>query len=45
ANAEDVVLRGLTDDQRATLLATPTDDGYRLDIRLQGEHETVFFAL
>ncbi|MGY1650645.1 protocatechuate 3,4-dioxygenase subunit alpha [Geodermatophilus sp. SYSU D01119] len=45
ANAEDVVLRGLTDDQRATLLATPTDDGYRLDIRLQGEGETVFFAV
>ncbi|TFV65874.1 protocatechuate 3,4-dioxygenase subunit alpha [Blastococcus sp. CT_GayMR20] len=45
ANAEDVVLRGLTDDQRSTLIAAKTDDGYRLDIHLQGERETVFFAL
>jgi protocatechuate 3,4-dioxygenase alpha subunit len=45
ANAEDVVLRGLTDDQRSTLIAEKTDDGYRLDIHLQGERETVFFAL
>jgi protocatechuate 3,4-dioxygenase alpha subunit len=45
ANAEDVVLRGLTREQRATLVATPTDDGYRLDIRLQGDAETVFFAV
>ena len=30
----------------ATLIATPsTADGYRFDIHLQGEHETVFFAL
>jgi protocatechuate 3,4-dioxygenase alpha subunit len=46
ANAEDVVLRALPDDAaRQTLLATPADDGYRLDIRLQGERETVFFAV
>jgi protocatechuate 3,4-dioxygenase alpha subunit len=45
ANAEDVVLRGLTEDQRATLIATPSDDGYRLDFSLQGERETVFFAV
>jgi protocatechuate 3,4-dioxygenase alpha subunit len=46
ANAEDVVLRSLPDDAaRQTLIATPTDDGYRLDIRLQGERETVFFAV
>jgi protocatechuate 3,4-dioxygenase alpha subunit len=46
ANAEDAVLRSLPDDAaRQTLLATPTDDGYRLDIRLQGERETVFFAV
>ena len=45
ANAEDVVLRGLTDEQRRTLIAEKTDDGYRLDIHLQGERETVFFAL
>jgi protocatechuate 3,4-dioxygenase alpha subunit len=45
ANAEDVVLRGLSEDQRRTLVAERTDDGYRLDIHLQGEHETVFFAV
>jgi protocatechuate 3,4-dioxygenase alpha subunit len=46
ANAEDAVLRSLFDDAaRRTLIATPTDDGYRLDIHLQGDHETVFFAV
>jgi protocatechuate 3,4-dioxygenase alpha subunit len=29
----------------ATLIAVPADDGYRFDIRLQGERETVFFEL
>jgi protocatechuate 3,4-dioxygenase alpha subunit len=43
ANAEDVVLRGLSDDQRRTLVAEQTDDGYRFDIHLQGDRETVFF--
>ncbi|CCG03868.1 protocatechuate 3,4-dioxygenase subunit alpha [Blastococcus saxobsidens] len=45
ANAEDVVLRALPEDRRSTLLATPADDGYRLDIHLQGDRETVFFAV
>jgi protocatechuate 3,4-dioxygenase alpha subunit len=45
ANAEDAVLRALPADRRDTLLATPTDDGYRLDINLQGDRETVFFAV
>jgi protocatechuate 3,4-dioxygenase, alpha subunit len=45
ANAEDVVLRELSDEQRRTLIAEKTDDGYRLDIHLQGERETVFFAV
>lgn len=51
ANAEDPVLRRLPDDAaRATLLAQPSDDGYRLDIVLQGNgvqgsDETVFFAV
>ena len=45
ANAGDPVLTGLTDQQRATLVARPTEDGYRLDITLQGEDETVFFAV
>jgi protocatechuate 3,4-dioxygenase alpha subunit len=45
ANAEDVVLRGLSEEQRRTLVAEPTDDGYRLDFYLQGDRETVFFAV
>jgi protocatechuate 3,4-dioxygenase alpha subunit len=46
ANAEDVVLRALPDDAaRRTLIAEPSDDGYRLDFHLQGERETVFFAV
>ncbi|PWW23895.1 protocatechuate 3,4-dioxygenase alpha subunit [Geodermatophilus normandii] len=45
ANASDVVLQGLPEDRRETLLATPTDDGYRFDVHLQGDRETVFFAV
>jgi protocatechuate 3,4-dioxygenase alpha subunit len=45
ANAEDVVLQGLPEDRRATLVAERTDDGYRLDLYLQGDRETVFFAV
>jgi protocatechuate 3,4-dioxygenase alpha subunit len=45
ANAEDPVLRSVPEDRRGTLVARPTDDGYRLDIRLQGDGETVFFAV
>jgi protocatechuate 3,4-dioxygenase, alpha subunit len=45
ANAIDPVLSRVPQDRRATLLAQPTDDGYRFDIRLQGEGETVFFAV
>jgi protocatechuate 3,4-dioxygenase alpha subunit len=45
ANAEDPVLAALPEPLRATLLARPADDGYAFDIRLQGEHETVFFAV
>jgi protocatechuate 3,4-dioxygenase alpha subunit len=43
ANAEDVVLRGLPDDRRQTLIAEKTADGYRFDVNLQGDRETVFF--
>jgi protocatechuate 3,4-dioxygenase alpha subunit len=46
ANAEDVVLRSLPDDaSRQTLIAAPSADGYTFDIHLQGERETVFFAV
>jgi protocatechuate 3,4-dioxygenase alpha subunit len=44
ANAADPVLASVPADRRATLLAVPTADGYRFDIRLQGPDETVFFA-
>jgi protocatechuate 3,4-dioxygenase, alpha subunit len=43
ANREDAVLASVPDARRDTLLATPTDDGYRFDIHLQGDGETVFF--
>ncbi len=46
ANAADPVLAGVADSQaRATLVAEPATGGYRFDIRLQGENETVFFDI
>lgn len=45
ANAADPVLGSVPEQRRPTLLAVPDGDGYRFDIRLQGEHETVFFAV
>ena len=45
ANAEDPVLNQLKPEQRETLVATPAADGYRLDIVLQGDRETVFFRV
>jgi protocatechuate 3,4-dioxygenase alpha subunit len=43
ANAGDPILATVPPDRRDTLLARPTDDGYRFDIHLQGDGETVFF--
>jgi protocatechuate 3,4-dioxygenase alpha subunit len=45
ANAADPVLSGVPAARRDTLLAVPDGDGYRFDIRLQGDDETVFFAV
>jgi protocatechuate 3,4-dioxygenase alpha subunit len=46
ANAEDPVLARIEHKDRvATLLAQPEAGGYRFDIRLQGEGETVFFDI
>ncbi len=45
ANAVDPVLARVPPERRATLIAEPADGGYRFDIRLQGEGETVFFAV
>lgn len=45
ANQADPVLSLVPADRVQTLLAQPTDDGYRFDIRLQGPGETVFFDI
>jgi len=45
ANAADPILARVPADRRHTLIAQPEDGGYRLDIRLQGPGETVFFAV
>jgi protocatechuate 3,4-dioxygenase, alpha subunit len=42
---ESAVPDGVPDDRRETLLPEETDDGYRFDIRIQGDGETVFFDL
>ena len=44
ANDADPLLSGLDAERRATLIATAEDGGYRFDIHLQGDHETVFFG-
>jgi protocatechuate 3,4-dioxygenase alpha subunit len=33
------------EEKRGTLIAERTDDGYRFDVRLQGEGETAFFDI
>jgi protocatechuate 3,4-dioxygenase alpha subunit len=45
ANAADPVLATVPADRVGTLLAQPVEDGYEIDIRLQGPGETVFFAV
>jgi protocatechuate 3,4-dioxygenase alpha subunit len=42
-NATDEVLASVPAARRDTLIAVRTEDGYRFDVRLQGEGETVFF--
>jgi protocatechuate 3,4-dioxygenase, alpha subunit len=42
AATSDPLLSSLTDDRRATLVARPDTHGFRFDIRLQGDGETVF---
>ena len=44
-NAGDPVLETVPEARRHTLLAVPGADGYRFDVHVQGEHETVFFKL
>lgn len=45
ANAADPVLSAVDPERRHTLVATPEQEGYRFDIRIQGDDETVFFAV
>jgi protocatechuate 3,4-dioxygenase alpha subunit len=42
ALAATPLLAGLDEDRRKTLVATADTQGYRFDVRLQGEGETVF---
>ena len=43
-NTEDELLRALDPARRATLVASTEGDGFRFDIRMQGDRATVFFA-
>jgi protocatechuate 3,4-dioxygenase alpha subunit len=45
ADTGDALLAGLPPERRATLLAQPEAGGWRWDVRLQGDGETVFLAL
>jgi protocatechuate 3,4-dioxygenase alpha subunit len=45
ADPGDPLLAALPPARRQTLLARPHDGGWRWDIRLQGEGETVFLSL
>jgi protocatechuate 3,4-dioxygenase alpha subunit len=45
ATETDPILGAVDPARRATLVAGTGEDGYVFDILLQGEHETVFFAV
>jgi protocatechuate 3,4-dioxygenase, alpha subunit len=45
ANASDPILKLIDPARRQTLIAIPDGEVLRFDIRLQGESETVFFAV
>jgi protocatechuate 3,4-dioxygenase alpha subunit len=45
ANAADPFLTSLDPADAATLVAVPDGDGFRFDIRLQGDRQTVFLAV
>jgi len=44
-NTGDPVLESVPEARRTTLVARPDADGYRFDVYLQGERETVFFKV
>ncbi|WP_330231069.1 protocatechuate 3,4-dioxygenase subunit alpha [Nocardia sp. NBC_00508] len=43
AHATDPVFKSIPAHRRSSLVAATSPDGYRFDIHLQGDHETVFF--
>jgi protocatechuate 3,4-dioxygenase alpha subunit len=45
ANDADTVLSGLPDEDRSTLVAVGDGGAYVHDLRLQGDRQTVFFAV
>jgi protocatechuate 3,4-dioxygenase, alpha subunit len=45
ANAADPVLSSLDPEERATLIAQAEEGALRFDVRLQGDAQTVFFAV
>jgi len=45
ANRADPALRAVAADRRETLIARPSGEVLIFDVRLQGDRETVFFAL
>jgi protocatechuate 3,4-dioxygenase alpha subunit len=45
ANAADPVLARVPAERRPTLIAQPTNRGYAFDVHVQGDRETVFFAV
>jgi protocatechuate 3,4-dioxygenase alpha subunit len=44
SNAGDPLLRSIDADRATTLIAVADGAGYRFDVHLQGDRETVFFA-
>ena len=44
-NSGDPVLETVPEARRGTIVVAPGADGYRFDIHLQGEGETVFFSV
>ena len=44
-NGGDPVLDSVPEDRRATILAEHGEGGYRFDVHVQGESETVFFRV
>ena len=44
-NSGDPVLETVPEARRGTLIVEPGEDGYRFDVHVQGDRETVFFRI